>query len=121
MCTKGPFSVLWTIYRTSVSCVLDEEESVGAARERNNDTLICCSKDTMHVLRLTAILHILNFNILKALGLKRGPTPTRIERSSILRAKVLCHASAQQKIVFLLVRIKDKLNENCRKFTLSYY
>ena len=94
---------------------LDEEESVSTTGERNDDTLICCSKDTMHVLRLTAILHILNFNILKAMGFRRGSTPTRIERSSVLRAKVLCHASAQQKNVFLLVDKKDNVNKNFRK------
>ena len=83
--------------------ISDDDDTHMAGKEENKVPIICGSKDTQHILRIAALLHILNFNILRALGLRRGQTPGRIEKKSILRAKSLYHACAQQKNIFLQV------------------
>ena len=62
-------------------------------------TLMSSSNDTIHVLRLACIIHVLDFNLLKALGLRSGPTPSRIQKIYVARARHLYHAITQQKNV----------------------
>ena len=58
------------------------------------------SKDMIHVLRLACLIHVLDFNILKALGLRSRLMPTRFQKISVIRARQLYHASSQQRNVF---------------------
>ena len=70
---------------------------------------ICGSKDTQHILRITALLHTFNFNILCALVLRRGQMPGCIEKISIICVKSLYHTCTQQKNFFCRQVVKKDI------------
>ena len=69
------------------------------------------SKDTIHVLLLACLIHILDSNILKALGLRSGTTPTRIQKISILEPEKYIMRTHSREF-FLLNYYNKKGTEN---------
>ena len=76
------------IFLFSFSLFLDDEtmENDGS-NDDSVETMMSSSNDIIHVLRLACIIHVLDFNLLKAFGLRSGPTPSRIQNIYVVRAR----------------------------------
>lgn len=81
----------------------DKENDIDDTQS-NSFTSTITSKDTTHILRLAALLHILQHNLSCALENQYVPTPTEIQNDQLKQAMVLYNVVSQQKSLFVQVK-----------------
>ena len=86
---------------------LDKENSILLSQDVDAYEPLVTSKDTIHILRLSAILHVIHMHVNPLLGDgEQEEIATQIPQKRLLQAKALYNSVSQHKALFVQVRYR---------------